>query len=401
MIYKLFFASIFLISSNIVIAEGNEQKGDSLSTLEFSFVGDIMCHSTQFKFAQVDDDSFDFKPVYREIKPYFDNSDVVVANLETVIEVEEVKFSGYPVFNTPKHFLGGLKFAGFNFLSTANNHSFDIRERGVYSTLKHIENYGMHSVGSYKSQSSRDSVKIHEQNGIKFAILSYTFGVNLYKIPDEKSYLVNRINEDLIENDIQNHRKDGADLIILFFHFGTEYATEPSNYQNNIVQKSIEFGADLIIGAHPHSLQPIKYFKSVNGNIDSGFVAYSLGNFVSNQRWRYSDGGAVLNFTVTKNNLNGNISLAEVRYLPIWVYKGYTENGLEYVVLPSATEFDETTPSFLASEDLDLMEECYYDTKAILTSSTKNIKIDSIEKSNLRRKNRNYLANRLFIDRIP
>ena len=148
-------------------------------------------------------------------------------------------------------------------------------------------------------------------------------------------------------------------------------------------------------------MQPIEYFKSENGNIDSGFVAYSLGNFYSNQRWRYSDGGAVLNFTVQKNIFNGNISLSGVRYLPIWVYKGYTENGSEYIILPSDTVFDETTPNYLSGKDLDLMEECYNDTKRILTSITKNIEIDSIEKSKLRRKKREYLANKIFINRIP
>ncbi len=401
MIQKIFLTSIFLIFSNILLAQKSEQSSDSLFTIEFSFVGDIMCHSTQFKFAKIENDSFDFKPVYREIKPYFDNSDIVVGNLETVIEVEGVKFSGYPVFNTPKEFLEGLKFAGFNFLSTANNHAFDINQRGVLSTLEHIKNFGMESFGSYNSQSSRDSVVIHEKNGIKFAILSYTYGVNLYKIPDEKSYLVNRVNEKLIESDIKKHRKNGADLIIVFYHFGTEYATKPNYFQRNIVSKTIEFGADIIIGSHPHTLQPIEYFKLESGNIDSGFVAYSLGNFYSNQRWRYSDGGAILNFTIQKNKNNGNIKLAGVRYLPIWVYKGYTENGSEYIILPSATAFDEATPSYLTSKDLDLMKESYNDTKTILTSITENIEIDSIEKSKYRKKMREYIANKIFISKIP
>ena len=401
MIHKLFLTSIFLIFSTNLFAEGNEQATDSLSTLEFSFVGDIMCHSTQFKFAKVNDSLFDFKPVYREIKPYFDNSDVVVGNLETVIEVEGVKFSGYPVFNTPKDFLAGLKFAGFNILSTANNHAYDINQRGVLSTLKYIKENGIKSVGTYKSQSNRDSVIIFKKNGIKYSILSYTYGVNLYKIPDEKSYLVNRINEKLIEADIKNYREKGSDLIIIVFHFGTEYATKPNNYQKKIVSKTIEFGADIIIGSHPHTLQPIEYYKSVNGNIDSGFVSYSLGNFYSNQRWRYSDGGAVLNFTVQKNIFNGSISLSGVRYLPIWVYKGYTENGSEYIILPSDIVFDETTPNYLSGKDLDLMEECYYDTKRILTSITNNIEVDSIDKSKLRRKNREYIANKNFISKIP
>ncbi|MBU0473466.1 MAG: CapA family protein [Bacteroidetes bacterium] len=398
---RIIFTIIFLLSSKLLSLEINRQRCDSLSTVDFSFVGDIMCHSTQFKFAKVGKDSFNFKPVYREIKPYFDNSDVIVGNLETVIEVKGVNFSGYPVFNTPKEFLEGLKYAGFNFLSTSNNHTFDINEHGVLSTLKHIKNIGLKNVGTYSSQSNRDSVVINEKNGIKFAILSYTYDVNLYEIPESKSYLVNRIDKKIIENDIKNYRKKGADLVIVFFHFGLEYAKSPNSYQKEIVKKTINFGADIIIGSHPHTLQPIEYFKSNNSNIDSGFVAYSLGNFISNQRWRYSDGGAILNFTIEKNQLNGKISLAEVRYLPIWVYKGQTENGSEYIILPTDISVSDSIPNYLSKEDLRLMSECSEDTYSILTNFTKNIEIDSIKKSKLRRMKRDYLANKIFVQDIP
>lgn len=399
MTYKILFISI-LFFCNSLFAKRNGQMEDSLSTLEFSFVGDIMCHSTQFKYAKTGKDSFDFKPVFREIKPYFENSDVVVGNLETVVEVKGVQFSGYPVFNTPKEFLEGLRFADFDILSTANNHSYDRSERGVLSTLKHIKDYGFESVGSYSSKSSRDSVKVFEKNGIKFALLSYTYGVNLYHIPDEKSYLVNRINRRIIKSDISKHRSNGADVVILFFHFGLEYAKQPNSYQREVVEKSIQFGADVIIGSHSHSLQPIEYFKTKDGKLDSGFVAYSLGNFISNQRWRYSDGGAVLNFTITKNIFTGKISLGRVRFLPIWVYKGNTENGSEYIVLPCELAVAETTPSYLSSSDVSLMKECYDDTKRILTNYSTNVEIDSIEKSRMRRRKREYLANRILKDKI-
>ncbi len=394
----LFFLSILL---STVFANNDATIEDSVTTLEFSVVGDIMCHSTQFKFASVGKDSFNFKPVYREIKQYFDNSDVVIGNLETVIEVENVKYSGYPVFNTPKEFLGGLKYAGFDILSTANNHTFDIRERGIESTLKYIQKYGFEKVGTYLSQSERDSLIIHEKNGIKFALLSYTYGVNLYKIPEGKEYLVNLINENLIKNDIKKHRDAGADFVIIFFHFGVEYQREPNRYQRKLVEKTISFGADIIIGSHPHSLQPIEFFKTENGKIDSGFVAYSLGNFYSNQRWRYSDGGAVLNFSI-KKDLRKNISkLLEVRYLPFWVFKGNTSNGLEYIILPSELALLNSTKPYLSDNDLDLMKECYFDTQLILEANSDNVKMDNMKRSNLRKLKRDYLENMKFISKIP
>ena len=375
-------------------------QSKDISYLEFAFTGDIMCHSTEFKFAKVGKDTFDFKPFYREIKSYFDNCDVVVGNLETVVEVKGIRYSGYPVFNTPKDFLTGLKFAGFDILSTANNHAYDIKERGVLSTINHIHSEGMDNVGTYKSKSKRDSVRIFEKNGIKFAVLSYTYGVNLYAIPDEKSFLVNRIDKELIKTDIANYRKKGADLIIVFFHFGKEYAKTPNTYQTERVKKAIEFGADIIIGSHPHTLQPVEFFQS-HGNIDTGFVAYSLGNFISNQRWRYSDGGAVLNFSVEKNMYNGKIKLKSVRYLPIWVFKGYTNNGSEYIVLPSAVALEKNPPAYLQNDDLQLMSECYYDTKEILQKRTKKIIMDSIPEIKERRKSRSLLTVRYLSNILP
>jgi len=397
--YKLLITSIFLFSLQIFSKGGNKPLNNPISTIEFSFVGDIMCHSTQFKFAKVGD-SYNFKPVYREIKPYFDNSDVVVGNLETVIEAKGFNYSGYPAFNTPKEFLEGLKYAGFDILTTANNHSFDVNEKGVLSTIKQIGNYGMKNVGSYSSKSKRDSVVIFEKNGIKYAVLSYTYGVNLYQIPQNKSYLVNRIDESIIKNDIKNYRKNGAEIIIVSFHFGVEYALKPNSYQTDIVKKTIDLGADIIIGAHPHSLQPIQYFNSSKSKLGKVLVAYSLGNFISNQRWRYSDGGAVFNFTVEKNNLDGTISLAGVRYLPIWVFKGNTKNGSEYIVLPTEVAKRESSLDYLSKDDLKLMNECSNDTHSILNGYLANIDIDSVSKSRFRKMKMDYLVNRIFTKNI-
>ena len=385
----------------LLVAQDNNWKSDSLTTLQFSFVGDIMCHSTQFKFAAVGKDTFDFKPVYREIKPYLQNSDLVVGNLETVIEVESLKYAGYPIFNTPKDFLCGLKYAGFDILSTANNHAFDIRERGVESTIKHIKDFGLKNVGTYSSIAERDSAVVFEKNGIKFSILSYTFGVNIYKIPKEKSYLVNVIKKELIDSDIKKCRNAGAEIVILFLHFGKEYERDSNSYQREVVQNSIASGADIIIGAHPHTLQPIEYFKTNGGTLDSGFVAYSLGNFISNQRWRYSDGGAVLSFSITKNKFQNKCFLSGVRFLPIWVFKGETENGLEYVILPSDLAFEKEHPKYLSDEDIKLMAECNSDTKSILMKYEKNIEVDNFRKNENRWIKRDFQNNSAYINSIP
>jgi len=395
---------VFLYCSSFVFSQQlfkNNVTGDSSVTVTFSVVGDVMCHSTQFNYAIREDSTYDFKQVYREIKKYFDNSDVIIGNLETVVAGSDIEYSGYPVFNTPEDFLKGLKYAGFDIMVTGNNHSYDHQKKGVINTINFIRKNGMQNTGTYKSQEARDSVQLFEQSGLKFALLSYTYGVNLYRISSKNGFLVNRIDPDLIKHDINKAKSKGADLVIVYFHFGREYARTENSYQRNIVNKTIEYGADIILGSHPHTLQPVELYKTANANIDTGFVAFSLGNFISNQRWRYSDGGTVLNFSVTKDFKTNTIKLDAVRYLPIWVFKGVTNWGLEYLILPSDIAANNSYPSYFTKEDKELMLQCYNDTRELMESRTKHIVLDSIDKSAYRKWEFEQAKFRAFIAKIP
>jgi len=393
----IFFSQITFSQKNFA----NTSIIDSSISIDFSVVGDIMCHSTQYKYSMKEDSSFDFKPVYREIKEYFDNSDVVIGNLETVVAGEEVDYAGYPVFNTPEDFLKGLKYSGFDILVTANNHAYDQSKNGVINTIDFIHKNSLKNSGSYKTQVERDSIKLFEQSGVKFALLSYTYGVNGYIIPAEYNFLINRIDHELIRLDIAKAKSKNADLIIVYFHFGREYSRKANSYQKEIVEKTINYGADIILGAHPHTLQPVEFYKTVNAKIDSGFVAYSLGNYISNQRWRYADGGAILNFTVSKNFTTKEISLEGVRYLPIWIFKGVTNWGLEYRILPSEMAYNNSEPEYFMEEDKNLMLECYHDTKEIMEKRSTEILMDTMEKSNSRKWEKEQHKFRSFIAKIP
>jgi len=362
----------------IEYVNSNTTQSDSIVTVKFSAVGDIMCHSTQFNYSRLTDSTFDFKPVYREIKMFLDSSDVVIGNLETIVAGKDIEYSGYPVFNTPEEFLEGLKYAGFDILVTANNHAFDQKEIGVLNTLGNINKNGMMSSGTYYSQEDRESISIYNYGNFNFALLSYSYGVNKYKIPDDKKYLVNIIDTALIREDINLVKERGIDLVIVYFQFGGEYEREPNEFQKEIVNNTISSGADIILGAHTHVIQPIEQFKTANGNIDSGFVAYSLGNFISNQRWRYSDGGTILNFTLAKNLNSGKVELTSVEYLPIWVFKGITEYGYEYIVLPSEISRKDSLPNYLTEKDIELMNQCFEDTRAILEKNYSGINMQNL-----------------------
>lgn len=350
---------------------------DSVLSATLCFVGDLMCHSTQFNYAKVDADSFDFTGVYSEVKKYLSEPDLTIGNLETVIAGEGKNYSGYPYFNAPDDFIYALKAAGFDLLVTANNHALDQGWKGVKKTIDVINDYKIHRTGTFISQEDRDSIRIFLVNSIKIAFLAYSENTNGLPIPQGKEFVINLIDEDLIKSDIKKAREKNVDVVIVHLHYGPEYNREPSDYQKEIVQKIIELGADIIIGGHPHVVEPFDIYKTNNTKLDSGFVAYSMGNFISNQRWRYSDAGVILNVQISKNKFTDSVYVSDISYLPTWVFKGQTEEGREYIILPSQIGEEDSTYTFLTGEDKKLMKEAFEDTKEIITKYNSNFKLIS------------------------
>jgi len=371
-LFILFYSVIF--SSHLFLnqLDGKSVDQDSTSSVTISFVGDLMCHSSQFKFAQVSQDSFDFKPLFREVKKYLTKTDLTIGNLETTFSGKESRYSGYPLFNSPDEYLEALKDAGFDILLTANNHSLDRGKKGVLRTIDMIKINGMVSIGSYHSQQDRDSIRIFDINGIKISILSYTYGLNGNYIAKNEKYLVNVIDITLIKQDILNARNKNADVILVYFHFGDEYQRKPNSFQKEIVKRAIDYGADLIIGSHPHVIQPVEYFSSIKNKIGKGLIAYSLGNFISNQRWRYSDAGVILNLTVTKNILTHDVKLTHETILPTWVFKGKVESKDQFVILPVDSTTINSLPNYLTERDKAKLLQSEKDTLKILEEVQNN-----------------------------
>lgn len=342
---------LLLLSSYNISYKSNINSLDSTSSKKviLSFVGDIMCHTPQMDYARVDKDSFDFKPVFREVKKYLSASDLSFGNLETVIGVSNSKYTGYPLFNSPEELLEALSDSGFDILFTSNNHSLDRGIKGLFNTIDQIKKYNLIQVGTYKSQKDRDSVLIVDIKGIRIGIKSYSYGLNGNYLPKDSHFAVNLIDTSLIKNDLTSLNNFDTDLNIVYFHFGDEYSHKPSSFQKSIVEKTFSYGADIIIASHPHVLQPIQYYEKGNGNIRKGIVAYSLGNFISNQRWRYSDSGAILNIEVTKNQ-NDSIWISQSSIIPTWVFKGNSGIKNEFIILPSDT-LQYKLPDYLSSND--------------------------------------------------
>jgi poly-gamma-glutamate capsule biosynthesis protein CapA/YwtB (metallophosphatase superfamily) len=295
-------------------------------------VGDIMIHKTQYVRAyNPEAGSFDFRPSFEVIAPYLQEADLIVGNLETTLGGEKRGFSAYPRFNSPDEVVQALRGAGFDLLCTANNHCLDMGEQGLYRTIEIIEGAGMKHFGTSKSLQERDSPLIVEVNGIRLAFLAYTYGTNGLPIPEGKEYIVNLLVEEQMEADIAAARQEGADLVILYLHWGEEYSLEPSEEQKRLARVAAEAGADIILGSHPHVVQPMEYIDVPGRGGDGGkdkrvFVAYSMGNFLSNQH-RVAGSistddvefGQILYLHLEKEANTGESSLRDVNYALTWV----------------------------------------------------------------------------------
>lgn len=343
---------------------------DSLHTIRIAAVGDIMCHSPEFKYSQVSSDSFDFNPVFRYVHKYLTDADFTMGNLETVTAGRDKNYSGYPFFNSPDDFISAVKSAGFNLVTTSNNHALDRGEVGISRTIAQLIKNNLNYTGTFTSPQDRDSIRIFNIKGIKTAFLSYSYGTNGNPIPRGKKYLINIIDYDLIQKDITRARQLGAQLVIVYYHFGEEYQREPSAFQKTTVNKTIEMGADIILGGHPHVLEPAIYFKTHNAKLDTGFAVYSLGNFLSNQRKRYTDGGTILYLNITRNSNTDSLWISSVEFLPTWIYRGQTDIGREYLILPDKNEQDYP---FLHQTDKRIMQTSFEDTRYILHKYTSQI----------------------------
>lgn len=359
--------------SRAAIPAGDTLKKDSLVTITLSFTGDLMCHSPQFNDARQPDGSYDFNPCWEELKPYLSAADFTMGNLETTCAGAAKGFSGYPAFNSPDEYIPALKNAGFDMLGTSNNHSMDTGEEGLQRTISILKKNGMSYTGTFTSQQDRDSVRIVNIKGMKLGILNYTYGTNgAYPSADHK-YMLNVYDSTLVKNDVAAARKQGAELVLVFYHWGVEYRPDPMwPKQDTMMRTTIAAGADLIIGSHPHVIGPVTYYKGNGAKLDSGLVAWTMGNFLSNQSGRYKDAGLILNVELTKNLANDSVWISKTTFVPTWVYRSYSETKNQYIVLPAQWSERDTLPDWIDANSKRMMKEAFEDTKAMVRKYSTN-----------------------------
>ncbi|MDM0959575.1 CapA family protein [Clostridium perfringens] len=376
-----------IISNNFVTTKGasidekevikeNDKKGFfnrfSLGRkVNISAVGDIILHDEQIWSAYNEENkAYDFMNNFKYVKNFIEKSDIAYGTIEGTYAGEEIGYSGYPNYNGPDSMIDALKDTGFDIINVATDHSLDKGVEGASKTGEKIDKE-MTSIGNKK-------YIIKKVKGIEIGFTSYTYEskegeLNGHKIPEDmnlNTFSYNKLDKELEEMKalVEEMKNEGAEFIVFGMHWGVEYKTEPSKYQVKIAEALNEYGVDLILGSNPHVVQPIEEIEGEDGN--KTLVAYSLGNFISNQRLetmgdRRTADGVILNLTLDKSRKG--VKIEKWDYTPTWVYKIPRENKKsDYYILPVEETLNSEEGKKLDQETLNQLNKSLEATKSIV-----------------------------------
>lgn len=331
-----------------------ETKKEDKSEVKILAMGDMIFHQPIVKNYR-SNDTYDFTPIFANISADINEADLALANFEGSVNSNR-KLSGFPLFNFPKETIYSLKNAGFDALSTANNHALDTGLDGIGETISHIRESGMKNFGTLTEDG--DKGIIIEKNGIKIGLISFTDTLNgMDSLMRGKEYSVNTFAQD-VKSDIQN-LKDNSDIVIVYPHWGNEYQLVPNERQIFLKEMLQESGADIILGSHPHVLQR---YEVEDKNNKKYFTIYSMGNALSNQRVENLkksgvDTGALIKLVIEKDNVSGETKLKSYGVYPTYVNRYYANGKLNYDLvkledlMPGGRLDDVTTKELKAKAD--------------------------------------------------
>lgn len=259
--------------------------------------GDAMQHQAQIDAAKRSDGTYDYSACFAEVAPYIKAADYAIVNLETPLGGRP--YSGYPCFCSPDEYLAALADAGFDMMLTANNHTLDRRDSGLTRTLDQLDHAGVDHIGTYRSLAERNSVlpMVRRVAGFDIGFLNYTYGTN--GIALRSAAIVDYIDRRQMAADIALTRQAGAEIVVVCVHWGDEYRLHPNASQRSLADFLVEQGADVVVGGHPHVVQPMEMRTDTAGR--QALVVYSLGNFISAMRTRDTRGGAAVRISISRN----------------------------------------------------------------------------------------------------
>ena len=241
--------------------EKKEKETKGSSSFSFVGMGDNLIHGAIYYWQMLEQNGYNFDDIYELTNPYVQQADFAYLNQEVICNGEEYGLSSYPVFNAPREILDAVAHSGYDWLSTSSNHSMDTGATGLLEEMNYLDKTYPEMVytGTHTSQEDRDNYKVIDLNGIKVGLLGYTYGLNGYSIPEDMPWLIDVIDEDLIRSDMEKLNKI-SDVQIVAMHWGTEYVTTVTDEQAYYAKVLNECGADVIIGTHPHVIEPCEIY---------------------------------------------------------------------------------------------------------------------------------------------
>lgn len=308
-------------SKKSIPADNPETKSKDKSCVTLTANGDLLYHDLLYMSARQDDGSYDFDINYKYVKDFISSADLAIADYEGTVD-ESKPLAGYPLFNAPSSVIRSIRDAGYDVMTLAQNHVLDSGIDGIFSTVQFFKNNNIDTFGVFTEPvKSKSNILVKEINGIKIALLAYCYGFNGNEAGISKSEYDNHLsdlNEQTIKSDLEKAEKL-ADITVVFPHMGVEYQLEPTNEQIILMDKMIDWGADIILGGHPHVMEPT---KTVEKDGLKKFIIYSMGNFISNQRIetldnKWTERGVLVELKIEKSG--GKAYLSSVHLHPTWV----------------------------------------------------------------------------------
>lgn len=298
-------------------------------TLSIYFAGDLMQHEAQIKSARTSAGSYDYSSIFKYVKDEIRKADIAVGNLE--VTMGGLPYTGYPAFSAPDEYLYAINEAGFDVLLTANNHCLDRGRKGLERTIGMLDSLRIYRAGTYVDNSDRihNYPLLVEKKGFKIVFLNFTYGTNGIKVSSPN--VVNYIDKDQIKKDILKARLMRPDVIIACVHWGVEYKTIPNKEQTDLAEWLVKMGVNHVIGSHPHVVQPITVLEK-NPTPDKSFIAYSLGNYISNMSAPQTDGG--LSVTIKLKKTEGKTRLIDYKYSFVWTSRPLLNKKEKFYIVP-------------------------------------------------------------------
>ena len=329
--------------------------------LTLLFAGDLMQHEGQIK-AAFTSKGYDYSDCFRYVKEEISKADIAIGNLEVTLGGKP--YTGYPAFSAPDEYLQAIKDAGFDVLTTANNHCLDRSKKGLERTILMLDSLRLPHAGTYVNADARARryPLLLERNGFRIALLSYTYGTNGIKVIAPN--IVNYIDKEVIAQDIEAARALNPDAIIACMHWGIEYESLPSNEQKSLADWLLVHGVTHVIGCHPHVVQPLE-LRTDSLTKQQNVVAYSLGNFISNMTSRRTDGGLLLKLELTKDSTT---HVSHCAYSLAWTARPVLSGKKNHTIYPVGTPAD-----LLPAEARNRLKIFIDDTRTLFQKHNRNV----------------------------